>query len=100
MLDYEIKEAEQKPWGYETRVKVIDIKGNNHSITVVFPREPGNEFLKREVERRVLKFEEQLNEPEIEPEKLYTVEKINETLRREGYFTEEDNFEEISEGIK
>ncbi len=96
MLEYQIKDKQQRPWNFEVRVLIENLE----IITVVFPKEPSKEFLKREVERRVKNFEEQMNQPEPEPEKLYSAEEINSILREKGIFKEDEDFEDIVEGVR
>jgi len=99
MYKYEIVEESFRQDGYYTvKIKCQDetqTDGQEYIIDCVYgKKQPSDEFKIREVERRLLKLKNDLNNPPTEPERPYMVDEITEILKAKGYLKEDEVFSE------
>ena len=92
MYKYEIKEEGFRADGYYCiKVKCQDGKNIYYVECIYGKREPSKEFKIREIERRVLMLEDEINNP-LKIEEDYMESEVTEILIKKGYLKEGEKF--------
>jgi len=99
MYDYEIIEESFRQDGYYViKVKCWDgakTDAQEYIVDCVYgKRRPSDVFLKGEINRRVLKLENDIINPPVEPERPYMADEVTAILKERGYLKEGEKFSE------
>jgi len=93
---YKFHGHQPRPWGYEVRADVSDLKNNHYPLCFTFKEKPDEKILIQETERRLWKLEQKLAEPVKEPEPTYTETELIEMLVAKGYLAKGKELEDLA----